>query len=104
MSAQTNAQAPVTRGYVDPETGRVAVLVADYAGSDLNGDAWAYWYNAKAEEWGLDPWRLVEGVDPHTSGRQFDVCFADGSSRTVGPLMTFFVAAKDAARLEGGAK
>lgn len=28
-----------------------------------------------------------------------DVCFANGSSKTVGPLMTFFLSAKDAARL-----
>jgi len=31
------------------------------------------------------------------------VCFADGSSKTVGPLMTFFLAAADAARLENKA-
>nr|ART90043.1 KleF protein [uncultured bacterium] len=77
----------------------MAVLVREYAASDLNGDAPAYWYSAQSEEWGLDPWRLVEGVDPHTAGGQFDVCFANGSSRTVGPLMTFFMSAADAARL-----
>ena len=90
---------PYPPGFVEPNTGRVAVLVRDYAASDLNGDAPAYWYSAQSEEWGLDPWRLVEGVDPHTSGGQFDVCFANGSSRTVGPLMTFFMSAADAARL-----
>ena len=103
---------PYPPGFVEPNTGRVAVLVREYAASDLNGDAPAYWYSAQSEEWGLDPWRLVEGVDPHTAGGenllleqavvaggQFDVCFANGSSRTVGPLMTFFMSAADAARL-----
>ena len=90
---------PYPPGFVELNTGRVAVLVREYAASDLNGDAPAYWYSAQSEEWGLDPWRLVEGVDPHTAGGQFDVCFANGSSRTVGPLMTFFMSAADAARL-----
>ena len=74
---------PYPPGFVEPNTGRVAVLVREYAASDLNGDAPAYWYSAQSEEWGLDPWRLVEGVDPHTAGGQFDVCFANGSSRTL---------------------
>ena len=90
---------PYPPGFVEPTTGRVAVLVREYADSDLNGDAPAYWYSAQSEEWGLDPWRLVEGVDPHVGGGSFDVCFASGSSRTVGPLMTFFLSAADAARL-----
>jgi hypothetical protein len=59
---------PYPPGFVEPNTGRVAVLVREYAASDLNGDAPAYWYSAQSEEWGLDPWRLVEGVDPHTAG------------------------------------
>ena len=90
---------PIKPGFVCPSTGRVAVLVKQYANSDLNGDAPASWYSAQAEEWGLDPWRLGEGVDPHTQGESMDVCFADGSTKTVGPLMTFFLAAADAARL-----
>nr|ABM06191.1 KleF [Comamonas testosteroni CNB-1] len=82
---------PYPPGFVEPTTGRVAVLVREYAASDLNGDAPAYWYSAQSEEWGLDPWRLVEGVHPHVHGGSFDVCFASGGTRTVGPLMTFFV-------------
>ena len=69
---------PYPPGFVEPNTGRVAVLVREYAASDLNGDAPAYWYSAQSEEWGLDPWRLVEGVDPHVHGGSFDVCFASG--------------------------
>ena len=84
---------------MEPNTGRVAVLGRHDAATDLNGDGPAYWYGAQSEEWGLDPGRLVEGVDPHTAGGQLDVFFASGSSRTVGPLMTFFLSAADAARL-----
>ncbi|ELM8940425.1 DUF2761 domain-containing protein [Escherichia coli] len=92
-------QEPKQPDYVCPMTGRVAVLVKDYADSDLNGDAPAYWFNPEAEGWGMDPWKLVEGVDPHAQGSSMDVCFADGSSKTVGPLMTFFLTKADAARL-----
>lgn len=90
---------PYPPGFVEPITGRVAVLVREYAASDLNGDAPAYWYSAQSEEWGLDPWRVVEGVDPHVHGGSFDVCFASGGTRTVGPLMTFFVSAAHAQQL-----
>jgi hypothetical protein len=86
-------------GFKDPKTGRVAVLVRDYAASDLNGDAPAYWFSQKAEEWGTDPWRLVEGVDPQDDGGSFDVVFANGVTSKVGPRMTFFLSATDAARL-----
>lgn len=44
-------QEPKQPGYVCPTTGRVAVLVKDYADSDLNGDASAYWFNPEAEGW-----------------------------------------------------
>lgn len=90
---------PYPPGFVEPNTGRVSVLVREYASSDLNGHAQAYWYSAQVEEWGLDAWRLVEGVDEHVAGGQFEVRFANGSSRTVGPLMTFFMSAADATRL-----
>lgn len=90
---------PAPAGYVCPHTGRVAVLVSDYANSDLNGDVTAYWYNAEAAEFGLDPWRLVEGVDPHVNGAAFDVCFVNGTFKTVGPLMTLYLTAEDAGRL-----
>jgi hypothetical protein len=90
---------PFPPGYVCPTTGRVAVLVRDYANSDLNGDATAYWFSVDVEEFGFDTWSLVEGVDLHTQGDSMDVCYANGSSKTVGPLMTFFVCAADASRL-----
>lgn len=97
--------APV--GYVCPQTGRVAVNVKQFANSDLNGDASAYWFEAIDEEFGLDPWRVVEGVDPYVHDHSafdcnpmFDVWFEGASgSRHVGDRDTFFVSAKDAALL-----
>lgn len=90
-------QRPV--GYVCPETGRVAVRVDDLADSDLNGDAWAYLLNEEAQEMGLDPWRLVEGIDAHTKDGRFDVCFASGTYKTVESGTTVFLSAADAGRL-----
>lgn len=86
-------------GFKDPKTGRVAVLVGCYAASDLNGDAPAYWYSRKAEEWGGDPWKLVEVVDPHINGESFDILFSNGVTSKVGPAMTIFLNAADAACL-----
>ena len=45
---------PFPPGYVCPKTGRVAVLVADLAESDLNGDVQAHWFSHEAEQRGLD--------------------------------------------------
>lgn len=90
---------PKAPGFVHPATGRVAVLVGDLADSDLNGDVPAYFYSEEAEGLGFDPWRVIEGIDAHTGGQDFDVCFACGTYRTVGPLMTVFLSAADAARL-----
>jgi len=92
-------RAPYPAGFVDSATGRVAVLVTTYAASELNGDASAYWYDEKAEEWGADPWRLVDGVEQHSHTSCLDVCFANGSTLTVGPHMTLFVSAAHAAKI-----
>lgn len=96
---------PFPPGYVCPKTGRVAVLVADLAESDLNGDAQAYWFNHEAEQRGLDPWHTVEGVNPDEDtlslpgGPIFDLVFTKGPSEKVGRLMTVFVSKEDAERL-----
>lgn len=90
---------PKAPGFVHLATGRVAVLVSDLADSDLNGDVPAYFYSEEAEGLGFDPWRVVEGIDAHKGGNDFDVCFDSGTYRTVGPLMTVFLSAADAARL-----
>lgn len=90
---------PIRPGYICPKTGRVAVLAAAYAGSELNGEVPVYWYSQHAEDWGLDPWRQIAVITPRGNGQSFDVRFADGSSRTVGPLMTVFAAVADACRV-----
>ena len=86
-------------GHIDWQTERVCVLAADYAASDLNGDASAYWYSPDARDMGLDPWALVEGVDPHTDGRSFDIWFANGACKQVGVDAVLYLAEKDAAAL-----
>ena len=88
---------PNTAGAVDHETGRVCVLVEDYAGSSLNGDAAAYWLTPSESD--LDPWALVEGVDPRTDGQHFDVWFASGKCMTVAAGATLYLSASDAAKL-----
>lgn len=95
----TEYNQPKAPGYICPKTGRVAVLAAKLAESDMNGDVWAYFYNEEADRMGLEAWRLVEGIDPHTNENKLDLCFANGTIKTVGPLMTVFLCAADAARL-----
>ncbi len=86
-------------GYVCPTTGRVAVRVADFARSDLNGDAPAYLLNEEAEEMGLDGWRLIEGVDISRDGSRFEIWGVANWSKVVGPDFTIYVSAKHAAEL-----
>lgn len=90
---------PKAPGYVCPRTGRVAVLVGDLAESDLMGDVPAYLFNEADAGAGRDPWRLIEQVDPRADGERFDVCLANGTFATVGPLMTVFLGATEPARL-----
>ena len=90
---------PFPAGYVEPRTGRVAVLVKDYADSILNGEKPAYWFGREADAMGLDPWRLVDGVDPLTAGGSWDVWFASGKPLRVGPGMTFFMSEEHAGML-----
>jgi hypothetical protein len=96
MSKYPKPKAP---GYVCPTTGRVAVLVGDLAESDWMGDVPAFLFNESDAVAGLDPWRLIEQVDPRADGERFDVCLANGTFATVGPLKSVFLAAADAARL-----
>lgn len=90
---------PKAEGYVEPETKRVAVLAGRYADSDLNGSEWAYYFVEENVELGLDPWVAVEGVDRYTVGDSMDICFANGATKKVGPLMTIFLLEKHAMRL-----
>lgn len=86
-------------GYVHARTKRVAVSAGDFAKSTLNGDVSAYWFNENADKMNLDPWTLVEGVDPHLDGERLDVWFANGCMKTVGYSAILFLSAKDAEML-----
>lgn len=35
-------------------------------------------------DFGLDPWRYTEGLDPHTNGAAFDLWFESGTCKTFG--------------------
>jgi hypothetical protein len=69
----------IQAGYVHPETKRIAVAVKDFASNDINGTEFAFQYSQEAEDMGMECWRMIEGVDPHTSGEKFDVWFVSGS-------------------------
>lgn len=88
-----------TLGAIDFDTGRVCVRVADFASSDLNGDRVAYFYSADADSFGMDPWHIVDGVDPYVDGSAFDLWFESGSCKTVGVDAVIYVDAADALRL-----
>lgn len=61
-------------------TQRRAVTVAAWAKRpDYLLDAAAYWFRPDSEALGLDPWRVIDGVDAHMTGDAFDVWFASGT-------------------------
>lgn len=72
-------------GHVCGETGRKAHTVAQVL--DLMKDdpdsVHSYTYDQEAAECGLDPWRLVDGIDPHKREQKADLWFDNGGSRTV---------------------
>lgn len=85
--------------YPDPEphTGRRLVTVAEWnARPDELVDEYAYWYNPTDAEFGLDPWRLVDGIDPPAEpqpGDLYDVWFASGHSKACTPDAFLYVSA-----------
>lgn len=79
-----------------PKTGRRLVYVWEWAKRpDALVDEYAYWFSPEADACGLDPWRLVEGVDAHIGAFDlFDVLFADGTYRTVEGRAGIYIRAK----------
>lgn len=78
-----------------PHTGRRVVTVAPWnERPDELIDEFAYWFNPEAADLGLDPRRLIEGIDAHTNGREFDVDFANGTFRTVTGEQPIYVRAQ----------
>jgi len=74
------------RPYYDPcpATGRRVVTVAQWAARpDALIDEYAYWFMPEADEMGLDPWRLIEGIDKHTRDADYDVLFVGAGFRAV---------------------
>lgn len=92
------SKCPNKAGDIDHNTGRVAVCVADYAKSDLNGEEYAYLFKPHCEEWGMDPWRVIDGVDTINDGASFDIWGAANWCKQVGPNFLIFVSAKHAAQ------
>lgn len=51
-----------------PETGRIAMTVADAYAREDSPDRTFFAYFPKSAELGLDPWRLIDGIDKIESG------------------------------------
>lgn len=81
-------------GYIDTETNRVAIQAAKYQDSDLNGDAPAYWYSTESAAHGLDPWRIIDGIDKHTHGDGYTIWLSNGATREVKGDHIIYVAEK----------
>lgn len=95
-----NLPREVAPGYYDPEpeTGRRLVTVGEWdKRPDSLVDEYAYWYNPTDAEYGLDPWRVVDGIDPPAddapAGTLYDVWFASGHSRACTPDHLLYVTA-----------
>lgn len=60
--------------------GRVRITVAQFhaCGALVDNEVPAYLHNKENADLGLEPWRVVEGVDPHTQGGKFDIWLASG--------------------------
>lgn len=57
-----------------PDTGRRIVTVAEwYNRPDELFDEYAYWFSAHMVGWGLDPWRLVKGIEARDQEGLYDV-------------------------------
>jgi hypothetical protein len=78
-----------------PDTGRRVATVAEWADRpDELIDEYAYWHDPELAEMGLDPWRLIEGVDRRLVGGAYDVDFVNGGYRTVPGDQKIYIRAK----------
>jgi Protein of unknown function (DUF2761) len=95
---QTN-HTPNTPGHIDSRTGRVAITVAQAAQRD-GVDSPLYLYDQRAAEAGMDGWRVVDGVDPHTKGGAFDLWFESCSvPKTVAGDCCVYIGKKESAAM-----
>lgn len=87
-----------------PATGRRVVTVAQWdKRPDTLIDTSAYWFSTDAEEMGMDPWSVIDGIDKHTEGAGFDAWFANGQMKVVTGDQRIYVAAKHYDTLHIGA-
>lgn len=81
-------------GHVCPQTQRQCITVETYDKLLWDcGDTWAYQYSPSAEEMGLDPWRLIEGLDKYLIDRErpWVLCFSSGHEVAVPGEYTVYV-------------
>jgi hypothetical protein len=87
----------MTPAYPDPHPtlGRRLVTAQEWANRpDALIDEYAYWFNPEADAQGLDPWRLIEGLDAHLGSDDYDVLFVNGGFRTVSAGWPVYVRAR----------
>lgn len=70
---------PIEIGFVCPRTGRVAVSLSEFARSEFNGETNSYIYSQSGEEFGLDPWAMIDSIDVPVEGNSFDLWMSSGS-------------------------
>lgn len=66
-----------------PDKSRYGVTVSEWAARPPHlAKAPAYWFHPEAVAADLDPWRLVEDIEPTPQGGLFEILFANGRYRT----------------------
>lgn len=70
-------------GHVCPQTNRKAMTVAQVIELQKKGDVYSYTYDAESAGCGLDPWRLVDSINPFTNEPKAELWFDNGGSKDV---------------------
>jgi hypothetical protein len=85
-------------GHLCPRTNRRAITLRRF--HEIGPDVWGYLYNPEAAEFDMEPWRVVEDVDPlvmsdGTPRDVYDVWLASGRCRENQPGDTVLYVASD---------
>jgi hypothetical protein len=102
LDAAADALVPVlpynTPGHVCPDTGRICMTVREAFARDDSPDRHFFQYNGDASHLGLDPWRLLDGIDASTAKRldgtpaEYTLYFdASDSTMKVGPNYVLYM-------------
>lgn len=84
-------------GHVCPETGRIAMTVADAYAREDSPDRHFFAYLADAAKYGADPWQLIDGIDASTANgadslpETYGLDFANGRSMDVAPCAIIYM-------------